>query len=114
MWQDTRKLESNKKVRKLHIHMYKWQKIYVCFGRVRLRSGKLELVSTRKDGFFDAGDMPEHSSGLFFTFFHIRYCGTLLIWPLTCSVLAKKLGCWLKIKLTWLKEGVKLLMLSST
>ena len=32
--------------------------------RVRLRSGKLELVSTRKDGLFDAGDMPEHSAGV--------------------------------------------------
>jgi len=32
--------------------------------RVRLRSGKLELVSSRKDGLFDAGDMPEHSAGV--------------------------------------------------
>lgn len=32
--------------------------------RVRLRSGKLELVSARKDGLFDAGDMPEHSAGV--------------------------------------------------
>ncbi|XP_068686263.1 inositol hexakisphosphate kinase 1-like [Montipora foliosa] len=31
--------------------------------RVRLRSGKLELVSSRVDGLFEAGDMPEHSTG---------------------------------------------------
>ncbi|PFX33609.1 inositol hexakisphosphate kinase 2-like isoform X1 [Stylophora pistillata] len=30
--------------------------------RVRLRSGKLELISTRNEGFFDAGDMTDHSS----------------------------------------------------
>ena len=33
------------------------------FCRMRLRSGKLELISTRNEGFFDAGDMTDHSSG---------------------------------------------------
>ena len=40
------------------------QIVIVVSFRVRLRSGKLELVSSRKDGLFDAGDMPEHSAGL--------------------------------------------------
>jgi len=32
--------------------------------RAQLHSGKLELVSTRMDGLFEAGGMPEHSTGL--------------------------------------------------
>ena len=37
--------------------------------RAQLHSGKLELVSTRMDGLFEAGGMPEHSTGLWQSYF---------------------------------------------